>query len=85
MLDLVSQMFYQAMVSQHQALAEEAVTATSSFIISLEVPGVRHRMNDLLPHMISVMERERERERERDMNSCLIMNYVTSKFMECYC
>ena len=81
MLDLVSQMFYQAMVSQHQALAEEAVTATSSFIISLEVPGVRHRMNDLLPHMISVMERERE----RDMNSCLIMNYVTSKFMECYC
>ncbi|XP_011405014.2 PREDICTED: importin-5 [Amphimedon queenslandica] len=55
-LELVSQMFYQAMISSHQALAEEAVTATSSFIISLEVPGVRQRMNDLLPHMISVLE-----------------------------
>ena len=64
-LELVSQMFYQAMISSHQALAEEAVTATSSFIISLEVPGVRQRMNDLLPHMISVREGEGGRERER--------------------
>lgn len=50
---LVSQMFYQALASSNQPLAEEALTATSSFVISLEGSG---RMNDLLPHMISVIK-----------------------------
>ena len=54
LLEIVKQMLLQALISQHVSVSEAAFTTTSSFIISIEVPGVRQRLIDLLPHMITV-------------------------------
>ena len=56
LLELIQQMLYQALICPHINVTEAATTAISSFIISIESPSLRHKLAELLPHMITVSE-----------------------------
>lgn len=55
LLELIQQMLYQALVCQHANVAMASTSAINSIVMSLESQSLRHKLTELLPHMITVI------------------------------